>query len=60
MKIKFCNKCDNMLYIHSTTNEAHLKYYCKNCDYCMFIQVFSLINDKTSRLFKRKKTLFLF
>jgi hypothetical protein len=22
-----------MLYIHSTTNETHLKYYCKNCDY---------------------------
>ena len=33
MKIRFCKKCDNMLYIHSTDNLSNLKYYCKNCDY---------------------------
>ena len=33
MKIRFCKKCDNMLYIHSTDVLANLKYYCKNCDY---------------------------
>jgi DNA-directed RNA polymerase subunit M/transcription elongation factor TFIIS len=33
MKIRFCQKCDNMLYIHSTDALTNLKYYCKNCDY---------------------------
>jgi|688.fasta_scaffold977546_1 DNA-directed RNA polymerase II subunit RPB9 len=33
MKIRFCKKCDNMLYIHSTDALTNLKYYCKNCDY---------------------------
>jgi DNA-directed RNA polymerase II subunit RPB9 len=33
MKIRFCQKCDNMLYIHSTDTLNNLKYYCKNCDY---------------------------
>lgn len=33
MKIRFCKKCDNMLYIHSTDELSNLKYYCKNCDY---------------------------
>ena len=33
MKIRFCKKCDNMLYIHSTDAMTNLKYYCKNCDY---------------------------
>ena len=33
MKIRFCKKCDNMLYIHSTDALTNLKYHCKNCDY---------------------------
>lgn len=33
MKIRFCQKCNNMLYIHSTDALTNLKYYCKNCDY---------------------------
>lgn len=33
MKIRFCKKCSNMLYIHSTDDANNLKYYCKNCEY---------------------------
>ena len=31
--MKFCKKCSNMLYIHSTENVVELKYTCRNCDY---------------------------
>lgn len=35
---KFCKKCNNMLFIHSTKDEGDdgiigLTYYCRNCDY---------------------------
>lgn len=31
--MKFCRKCNNMLYIHSTENVVELKYTCRNCEY---------------------------
>ena len=31
--MKFCKKCNNMLYIHSIENTSGLRYVCRNCDY---------------------------
>ena len=31
--MKFCKKCNNMLYIHSTENVVEIKYTCRNCEY---------------------------
>ena len=32
--MKFCNQCENMLYIKiNQENENHLNYYCRNCGY---------------------------
>ena len=32
--MKFCNQCDNMLYIKTNQeDENKLKYYCRNCEY---------------------------
>lgn len=31
--MKFCEICDNMLYIQAETDTTHLKLYCKNCNY---------------------------
>lgn len=41
--MKFCNICDNMLYI-SITSDNKLQHYCKNCSYK------NVLDDQTTEL----------
>ena len=52
--MQFCGKCDNMLYIHSITENHGLIYCCKNCDFkktddnpkrCIYENVYSQNNS---------------
>lgn len=55
-KMKFCNICDNMLYL-KVVQSSQLEYYCKNCNFTMLesaegssvcISQKHLMNDKSS------------
>lgn len=52
--MQFCDKCDNMLYIHSIPESQGLTYCCKNCDFkktddnpkrCIYENVYSQSNS---------------
>ena len=52
--MKFCRKCNNMLYIHSTENVVELKYTCRNCEYkevdknpkrCIYENIYNQTNN---------------
>lgn len=62
--MKFCNLCNNMLYIHSSTDESGLSYACRNCDFkvddpnpkrCVYENIYNE-NNRTNEILFNKYT----